>query len=58
MGDIIYIDRQQAYDMTNYRELVKMYAKKNAKKFEKAIETNMERYDAVMAEVLATRVAA
>ena len=55
MGEVIYLGQEQAAALTTFKELIKLYTKKNPKKFEEAIEKNRARYDTVMAEVLATK---
>jgi hypothetical protein len=38
--------------MTTYKELIKMYSKKDPKKYEEAITKNKARYRAAMDEVI------
>jgi hypothetical protein len=52
MGDVIYLAQDQAAAMTNCKELIKLYRRKDPKKFEDAIEKKMAVYDTIMAEVL------
>lgn len=56
MGEVIYIDQPTAAAMTTFKELIKLYTKKDPKKFEDAIGKNKARYTALMEEVLATKV--
>jgi len=58
MGEVIYLGQEQAAALTTFKELIKLYRKKDPKKFGEAIDKNIERYDAVMKEVLATKVEA
>lgn len=55
MSEVIYLDKDTAASMTTFKELIKLYTKKNPKKFEEAIAKNHERYDALMKQVLATK---
>jgi hypothetical protein len=41
---IITLDQPTAAAMTNYKELVKMYSRKDPKKYEEAISKNKARY--------------
>lgn len=53
--EIIHLSQQQAANMTTFKELIKLYKRKNNPKFEEAIEKNKDRYQFLMDEVLATR---
>ena len=52
MGEVIYIGQEQAAVMTNCRELVKLYTRKNPDKFRDAIEKKEAMYASLMDEVL------
>lgn len=49
---IIYIDQPTAAAMTTYKELEKMYRRKDPVKYEEAIAKNKARYRNSMEEVL------
>ena len=49
---IITLDQPTAAAMTTYKELVKMYSKKDPKKYEDAIAKNKARYRSSMDEIL------
>ncbi len=52
MTEIIYLPRETAAEMTTFKELIKLYTKKNPKKYEEAIATNTAKYQAGMDELL------
>ena len=49
---IIHLDQPTAAAMTTYKELVKMYTKKDPTKYEDAIAKNKARYRTTMDEVI------
>lgn len=51
-GQIIYIDQPTAKAMTTFKELEKMYRKRDPIKYEEAIAKNKARYRSSMEEVL------
>lgn len=55
MGEVIYLGQEQAAAMTTFKELIKLYTKKDPKKFEEAIDKNKSRYKTLLDEVLATK---
>ena len=56
MDNIIYLDQPTAASMTTYKELIKMYSKKDPKKYEVAIAKNRARYRNAMDEVISNAV--
>lgn len=56
MDNIIYLDQPTAASMTTYKELIKMYSKKDPKKYEEAIAKNRTRYRNAMDEVISNAV--
>lgn len=52
MGEVIYLAQDQAAMMTNCRELIKLYKRKDPSKYEDAIDKKMAQYDVIMKEVL------
>ena len=55
-GMIIHLDQPTAAAMTTYKELVKMYSKKDPKKYEDAIAKNKARYRTSMDEVISNAI--
>lgn len=55
MTDIIYLSQEQAYNLTTFKELIKLYTKKGPDKFAEAIDKNKARYKYLLDEVLATK---
>jgi len=53
---IIHLDQPTAAAMTTYKELVKMYSKKDPKKYEDAIAKNKARYRTSMDEVISNAI--
>lgn len=51
-GQVIYLDQPTAAAMTTFKELEKMYRKKDPIKYEEAIQKNKTRYRSSMDEVL------
>lgn len=52
MNNVIHLDQPTAASMTTYKELIKMYSKKDPKKYEDAIAKNRARYRNAMDEVV------
>lgn len=52
MGEVIYLGQEQAAVMTNCKELVKLYTRKNSEKYAEAIEKKSAMYQSLMDEVL------
>lgn len=52
MNNIIYLDQPTAASMTTAKELIKLYTKKDPKKYSEAIEKNTARYRGYMDELL------
>lgn len=52
MTEIIYLPQQTAAEMTTFKELIKLYTKKNPQKYEEAIEANKAKYKSLMDELL------
>lgn len=55
MDNIIYLDQPTAASMTTYKELIKMYSKKDPKKYEVAIAKNRARYRNAMDELVSDK---
>lgn len=55
-AQIIHLDQPTAAAMTTYKELVKMYSKKDPKKYEDAIAKNKARYRTSMDEVISNAI--
>lgn len=58
MVEVIYLGQEQAAAMTTFKELIKLYERKNNVKFQEAIDKNKSRYKTLLDEVLATKEAA
>ena len=52
MTEIIYLSQSTAAEMTTCKELIKLYTKKNPKKYEEAIEAKKAQYKSAMDELL------
>lgn len=52
MNNVIHLDQPTAASMTTYKELVKMYSRKDPKKYEVAIAKNRTRYRNEMDELI------
>lgn len=52
MTEIIYLPQSTAAEMTTFKELIKLYTKKNPLKYEEAIEANKAKYKSAMDELL------
>lgn len=52
MNNIIHLPKDTAATMTTYKELLKMYDKRDPKKYAAAIKKNEDRYEKLMDEVL------
>lgn len=52
MENVIHISQPQAAAATTFKELVKLYNRKDREKFKEAIEKNEARYEAIMDEIL------
>ncbi len=52
MTEIIYLSQEKASEMTTFKELIKLYTKKNPQKYEEAIEANKAKYKSLMDELL------
>lgn len=59
MNNVIHLDQPTAACMTTYRELVKMYTKRDPVKYREAIDKNRARYrnemDLLMEQTACTR---
>lgn len=55
MGDVFHLSQEQAYNLTTFKELIKLYTKKGPDKFAEAIDKNKARYKYLLDEVLATK---
>lgn len=53
--NVIHLDQPTAACMTTYKELIKLYEKKDPVKYEEAIAKNKARYRTGMEEILATK---
>lgn len=54
MNNVIHLDQPTAAAMTTFKELEKMYRRKDPVKYEEAIAKNKARYRSAMEEVLQT----
>jgi hypothetical protein len=56
MVEIFHLSKENAENATTFKELIKLYSKRDPKKYGEAIDKNRERYRFVMDEILATKV--